>query len=138
MTRLELDLAREWKLLGNRTKDSRAHNVLGDAGNRPRLFLAADATRQVTYAALHIAHFTPHDLRRTAHDAMATLGIAPHVVAAVANHVAVTKSSVTTRHYVQYDYSREKREALDRWADRLKAIVAGKPIADVALLRGVR
>jgi integrase len=154
MTRSELDLpAREWKLPGSRTKNKRAHKVplsdmalaeinvaLGDAGDRERLFLieAASVTKQVTHAAFGIAHFTPHDLRRTALDAMATIGVAPHVVAAVANHVAAARASVTTRHYVQYDYSREKREALELWADRLTAIVAGEPVADVAVLRGVR
>jgi integrase len=137
MTRLELDLsARDWKLPGSRTKNKQPHKVplsdlalvqidaaLADAGDRQRLFMveAAAVTKQVAHAKLGIEHFTPHDLRRTALDAMATLGVAPHVVAAVANHVGTTKATVTTRHYVQYSYDREKREALELWADRLTA-----------------
>ena len=37
----------------------------------------------------------------------------------------VTKSGVTLSVYSQYDYSKEKRAALELWADRLEGIVAG-------------
>jgi hypothetical protein len=32
---------------------------------------------------------------------------------------------VTLSVYSHYDYAREKREALELWADRLEAVVAG-------------
>jgi hypothetical protein len=53
------------------------------------------------------------------------MGISPLVIGAVVNHRTQTKNGVTLGVYVQYDYAREKREALDMWADRLAAIVSG-------------
>jgi integrase len=67
--------------------------------------------------------FTPHDLRRTAATGMEEIGISPFIVGHVLNHVSVTKSTVTSRVYARYSYDKEKREALDLWADRLTGIV---------------
>jgi hypothetical protein len=64
-------------------------------------------------------------LRRSACTCMARLGISPLVIGAVVNHRTLTKGSITLGTYVQYDYAKEKREALDMWADRLAAIVRG-------------
>ena len=77
---------------------------------------------------LGVVAWTPHDLRRTAATHMEEIGISPFIVAHVLNHVSVTRASVTSRVYARYDYGREKREALDLWADRLSGIVAGRPI----------
>ena len=74
---------------------------------------------------LGIAPWTPHDLRRTAATHMEEIGVSPFIVGHVLNHVSVTKASITSRVYARYDYGREKREALDLWADRLSAIVKG-------------
>ena len=56
----------------------------------------------------------------------AKLGIAPVVAGAVANHRTVTKATVTLSVYTQYTYDKEKRAALDLWAERLAAIVEGE------------
>ena len=64
-------------------------------------------------------HWTAHDLRRTVISNMAKLGVAPIVLGHIINHRSVTKAGVTLSHYVQYDYAKEKREALYLWADRL-------------------
>lgn len=69
--------------------------------------------------------WTMHDLRRTAVTGMARLGVAPIVLGHVINHKSVTRAGVTLSVYSHYDYAKEKREALDLWADRLKAIVDG-------------
>ena len=53
------------------------------------------------------------------------LGVSPLIIGAVVNHRGTTKSGVTMSTYVRYDYAKEKREALDMWADRLAAIVNG-------------
>lgn len=66
--------------------------------------------------------FGPHDLRRTAATFMPSLGIQRFVVARVLNH---TDHSVTDI-YDRYSYLPEKREALQRWADHLEALVAPK------------
>ena len=78
-----------------------------------------------------IDHWTAHDLRRTAITSMAQLGIAPIVLGHVINHRSVTKDGVTLSVYSHYDYSRERCEALDLWADRLGAIADDHTAADV-------
>jgi integrase len=80
-----------------------------------------------------IAQFSAHDLRRTALTGMAKLGVAPIVLGHVANHRTTTKAGVTLGVYVQHAYEREKREALELWADRLQGIVSGG--AEVVALR---
>jgi integrase len=93
-----------------------------------------------------LAHWTPHDLRRT----MATylggglgddelrnlpiedrqlaegLEIEPHVIEAVLNHVSGFKAGVAGT-YNRSPYAKQKRQALDLWGDRLMAIVEGRP-----------
>jgi integrase len=76
-----------------------------------------------------------HDLRRTALTGLAQLGVAPIVIGSVANHLSVTKSSVTFAHYVKHDYAREKAEALHLWADRLSGLIAGGAATVVPLQR---
>jgi integrase len=70
-----------------------------------------------------LAHWTAHDLRRTAVSGMAKLGIPPIVLGHIINHRSVTKAGITLSVYAQYDYDREKRDALNRWAERVAAIV---------------
>jgi integrase len=72
-----------------------------------------------------IAHWTAHDLRRTALTGMAKLGVPPIVLGHVANHRTTTKAGVTLGVYIQHGYQKEVRDALELWADRLDAIIAG-------------
>jgi integrase len=72
-----------------------------------------------------LAQWTAHDLRRTAVTNMAKLGVSPIVLGHVINHVSVTKAGVTLAVYSQYDYAREKWQALELWASHLDAIVRG-------------
>ncbi|MER8699704.1 tyrosine-type recombinase/integrase [Mesorhizobium sp. M1273] len=81
---------------------------------------------------MRVDPWTAHDLRRTAATGMEELGISPFVVAHVLNHVSLTKATITSRVYARYNYAKEKREALELWADRLRGIVAGS--ADVISL----
>jgi integrase len=74
---------------------------------------------------LGILPFTPHDLRRSCATGMEELGISPFVVGHVLNHISVTKASITSRVYARYSYENEKREALNLWSDRLRALVSG-------------
>lgn len=59
-----------------------------------------------------------HDLRRTAASGMARLGVAPHVVEKVLNHISGTISGVAAV-YNRYGYDAERREALDKWGSFL-------------------
>ena len=68
--------------------------------------------------------FRAHDLRRTAATRMAEAGVPRDHIAKVLNHVE--GGPAATRVYDRYDYDAEKRDALDRWARRLGAIVEGK------------
>ena len=65
--------------------------------------------------------FTPHDLRRTAASHMTGMGISRLVVARILNHVERGITAVYDRH----SYDAEKKQALNRWADRV-AELAGR------------
>jgi integrase len=69
-----------------------------------------------------IAHFTPHDLRRTAASFMTKLKVPRLHVEKVLNHSTGDIAEVYDRH----DYLPEKRTALETWAKHLEGIVAGK------------
>ena len=101
-----------------------------------------------------IPHWTPHDLRRSFatyaggglpehqlkklslrdREAAAGLGIAPHIVEAVLNHVSGTRGGVAGV-YNRSTYAAEKKIALDLWADRLLAIVEGRDSNIIAMSR---
>ena len=64
-----------------------------------------------------------HDLRRTAATGMAELGVLPHIIEAILNHVSGHKSGVAGI-YNRARYEGEMREALQRWADHVEAITS--------------
>lgn len=70
-----------------------------------------------------MAPWVVHDLRRTCATGMIGLGIQPHIVEAVLNHVSGHKSGVAGI-YNRAAYDTEKREALERWASHVLVIVA--------------
>jgi integrase len=74
-------------------------------------------------------HFRAHDLRRTAASYMGEAGVDRFHIAHVLNHRSVTHSTVTAI-YDRYRYDREKRVALEKWAEVLSGIVEVKPAAD--------
>jgi integrase len=76
-------------------------------------------------SSIGIENFRVHDLRRTAATRMAEMGVSPYTISLVLNHVSARRGTVTTKAYVQYSYDREKREALDAWAQRLTEIISG-------------
>jgi integrase len=135
-------------LSGDRTKNGRTHVVpLSEAaksilsnfhrGNRKHLFGRDDTGFQGRSAAKlklderiaaggsAIANWTPHDLRRTAATRMAELGVQPHIVEAVLNHVSGHKGGVAGI-YNRATYDKEKREALNLWAEHVMATVEGR------------
>jgi integrase len=67
--------------------------------------------------------WTLHDLRRTAVTGMAELGIAPHIIEAIVNHVGGHKGSVAGV-YNRATYDKEKRDALECWAAHVAEIVS--------------
>ncbi len=80
---------------------------------------------QITKAGKALPHWTPHDLRRTAATMMAELGVQPHVIEAVLNHVSGHRAGVAGI-YNRASYEREKAVALGLLAEHLTAIVKGR------------
>jgi len=70
-----------------------------------------------------------HDLRRTATTMMGQLGVTREIQKLILNHV---RGSVTDI-YDRYEYIKERREALERWASCLESIIASD-IAPATLL----
>jgi integrase len=140
----ELDLKRRlWTIPATRTKNKHKHIVPlsdvaiellkgtgagrwifpNDDGDGPLPGHAVAKTITKAQNRFGLAHWTAHDLRRTAVSNMAALGVKPIVLGHVINHRSVTKAGVTLSVYQHYDYAEEKEEALALWADRLDAIV---------------
>jgi hypothetical protein len=63
---------------------------------------------------------------------MADIGIQPHVIEAVLNHVSGSKRGPAGI-YNRSTYSAEKRQALDRWSAHVEALVSGEQSNIVAL-----
>jgi integrase len=66
-----------------------------------------------------------HDLRRTAATGMAEIGVQPHIVEAVLNHISGHKGGVAGI-YNRASYEAEKATALARWADHVTNIVENR------------
>ncbi|GFO68687.1 integrase [Geomonas limicola] len=73
---------------------------------------------------LKIAHFTPHDLRRTAATCMAEAGTPGDILDRVQNHVTKQKQGVG-HIYNRYSYDKEKQQALETWERKLNSILVG-------------
>ena len=161
MMKAEIDLSVNnpiWTQPGTRRKNkeltrvplsSLAVTLIGDAiarsGNSPCVFPSAVGDRAITAHAatramgrarpeLGLAHFRVHDLRRTVATGMASLGVNPHTISLVLDHISASKGTITGAVYVKYSFDREKREALDRWARHLDGLV-GRTGASRELVR---
>jgi integrase len=91
-----------------------------------------------SYAKQHLDHrlqiaenWQLRDLRRTVRSGLSRLGVAPHVAEAVINHVPPK----LIRTYDRYSYINEKREALERWENHIKVLLAQASGANVTALR---
>jgi integrase len=71
-----------------------------------------------------MAPWNVHDVRRSVATHMADLGVLPHVIEAVLNHVSGHKAGVAGI-YNRSGYEREVRVALALWADHVRWIVEG-------------
>jgi integrase len=79
-----------------------------------------------------LPHWTPHDLRRSFATHAAEMGIQPHIIEAVLNHVSGHRAGVAGI-YNRALYEPEKRAALARWADQLLAWIEGRKSNVIAL-----
>lgn len=146
----EVDLeARTWVIPSERSKNGKAHVVplsdfaLDILAQVPR-FLDCDYVFTTTHKSpvsgfskalrrLSLGSQTVdwrwHDLRRTAASGMARLGVGPHVVEKVLNHVSGVISGVAAV-YNRHGYDNEKQEALAQWGAKLAML--NRPETDSA------
>ncbi len=142
----EIDLdAAVWIIPARKAKNGRAHRVplsglaldvlqqardrIGDArwvfrsprSASPVRDTAIDHAVQQARGRLGVPDLTPHDLRRTAASHMTSLGVSRLAVSKILNHAEPGVTAVYDRH----SYDAEKRQALDRWASHLAALVGG-------------
>ena len=139
-----------WSLPGERSKNREGHRVplspfavalieealvlSGDSdylfpspkGDGPIGSGAGTKGMQRARPTFELANFRVHDLRRTAATGMAELGISPHTISLVLNHISARTGNITSAVYVKYSYDKEKREALEAWGRRLEEII-GSP-----------
>jgi integrase len=135
MTRAELGDDGVWSIPGARTKNKRPHIIplpplaRDILASLPRIeggfvFTTTGNTPISGWSKIKarldglmgdVPHWRLHDLRRTAATAMAEIGVAPHIVEAVLNHISGAKASVAGV-YNRAAYATEKKAALERWA----------------------
>lgn len=150
----EIDFAaRVLHLPGERTKNHRSHLVpLSDPALQllqamPRVGPFVFGTSVIGYCkwasakraldtriAAPMPAWVIHDLRRSAATHMANLGVQPHVIEALLNHVSGHKAGVAGI-YNLATYDQERRIALNLWAERIAALVSGRVSNVVVLAR---
>jgi integrase len=69
-----------------------------------------------------VGDWTLHDIRRTMATRMAELGVPPHVIERILNHVTGTLSPIA-RVYNRATFMKEMSEAMEKWEARLAAII---------------
>jgi integrase len=146
-----------WTLPGSRTKNHRGHVVplpplareivaqlpQIDGGrfvfsiDRRGPITSWSRTKAKLDAAMGAPPWRLHDLRRTAATGMAELGIAPHIVEAVLNHISGAKAGVAGT-YNRAAYAPEKKAALERWAAHVEGLVSGQKANVVAIRQAGR
>jgi integrase len=150
---LSVDLS-TWSLPGSRTKNGRPHTVPLPPLSReiiksvPRLSetfvfsLGGDeplesysrAKRKLDGLLTDVSAFTWHDLRRTLATNLQRLKVSLPVAEAILNHKSGSISGIAAV-YQRHDYADEKRQALERWADRVEALVEGRSDTNVIDMR---
>jgi integrase len=73
-----------------------------------------------------------HDIRRSGATHMAELGVQPHIIEAILNHVSGHKAGPAGI-YNRATYQSEVKAALALWADHVRAVVEGSPPKVVSL-----
>ena len=82
--------------------------------------------REYTEDDFCVKDFRLHDLRRTAATYMAKLNTDRTVLGKILNHKGLSGDGQVTAIYDRHSYMKEKRQALQRWANHLKQIVSGQ------------
>jgi integrase len=152
----EIDQARAlWTIPGERAKNGRAHEVplpapaldilraiprldgsdfvLTTTGSAPISGFSKAKARLDRASGVGLTdrdEWRVHDIRRSVTTFMAEMGIAPHVVDKLLNHVSGSIRGVAAV-YNRHSYTDERRRALDAWDRRLAVIVDAEPRGNV-------
>jgi integrase len=89
---------------------------------------------RIARAGTPLAAWVVHDFRRTVATRMAELGVQPHVIEAVLNHIGGARAGVAGI-YNRATYDKEKRAALNLWAAHVLAVVEGRAATVVPMKR---
>jgi integrase len=81
-----------------------------------------------------LAPWVHHDLRRSAATGMANIGVQPHIIEAVLNHISGYKGGIAGI-YNRAQYGPEKAQALARWDEHVASVVH-KRSSTVTPMRG--
>jgi len=122
-------------MLDRRRVDGRRH-VFGrfDGGYSGWAKAKEKLDARIADASKALPGWTIHDIRRSVATGMAGLGVQPHIVEAVLNHVSGHKAGVAGT-YNRASYDKEKREALNVWAEHVMALVEGREAVVVPMKR---
>ena len=130
-------------LLADHPRRPKRDLIFGDTESRPfsgwsRARRALDdriaEARKKAGIEIPLTPWTLHDLRRSMATRLGDLGIQPHVIEALLNHISGSKSGVAGI-YNRATYAAEKRQAVDIWAAHLEGLLADKPL-NVVQMRG--
>ncbi|MDT2024562.1 phage integrase central domain-containing protein [Methylocella sp. CPCC 101449] len=155
MGRSEISASGSWVVPGHRTKNAlplslplpaAAQNIIDKQpirDNRDFVFGYGEGgfsgfsnakealDKRIKKAGFKMASWRIHDIRRSVSTGMNNIGILPHVVEEILNHVSGHRAGVAgTYNYSRYD--KEKREALQAWADHVTALVTPPAAAEAA------
>jgi integrase len=156
----ELDTQKAiWSLPGDRTKNGKAHIVflsppalaviegLPVISNKANLVFTTTGKSilsGLSYVKMRVdalmrdslgdlEPFVWHDLRRTVVTGMNEMGIQPHVIEAVVNHVSGSKSGIAGV-YNRAVYAEQRKAALDSWGRYVDSLI-GRGTDNVVRLR---
>ena len=137
---------RTWVLLSERSKNHQAHvvplsttaweiiaalprisdtHVFSTSGNGPVVNFCRIKERLDAKLKLE-KHWQFHDLRRSCASGLQRLGVRVEVIEATLGHRSGVFRGITSI-YQRHDFADEKRAALQRWADHVEQLAAGKP-----------
>jgi len=105
------------------------HLLFPARSSEGRAFSAFSKSKERLTSLSTVTEFTLHDLRRTVATRMASLGIAPHVIERLLNHVTGTLGGVAGV-YNRFKYREEVRAALVLWAAHVRQVVGPGICAD--------
>jgi integrase len=129
-----------WILPGSRTKNKKSHSVPLSRQAAAIIEAAPQISSEFVFSynskplsgfhhakralnkASGISDWTLHDLRRTCASNLAKLGVSIAVIEQILNHRGGSLAGVTGV-YIRHQFEKEKREALQQWADYVERLV---------------